>query len=264
MFSHAEKFLAWTEPTSSPEVEKLAARTAQRIAEAHPQGIVLAMREGCALDAQLCTDFEVRLRTKLEKVLPSLQFAGHAKAVALLKENGFFSIDAYQIGALRLVALATQSELLVTENLIWTTDGYILTSEVREAAKDIPITEFNAFKVKVPRTTPDSDGNPLLLPDPENGVSTIIFRGEPKPPFRSPGCDRCPNPPKLGISGSVELMGTITVRGTLESISVLKSTDARLTDKGVKMARSWRYKPGIDVDGRPFASRQDIVVSYNK
>jgi phage baseplate assembly protein gpV len=264
MFSHEGKFLPWTEPdsASSQEIEKLAARTAQRIEEAHPQSIVLAMREGCVLDPQLCTDFEVRLRTELEKALPSLQFTGHDKAVGLLKENGFFSIDGYNARALRLAALATQSELLVTENLLWTTDGYSLTSEVREAAKDISVTEFNAFKVKVPRTTPDSDGKPLLLPDPENGVSTIVFRGKPKPPFRYPACDRCPNPPNLGIPGSVELMGTITVRGTVESISVLKSTDARLTDKGVKMARSWRYKPGIDVNGRPFAARVDIEVTY--
>jgi TonB family protein len=61
---------------------------------------------------------------------------------------------------------------------------------------------------------------------------------------------------------AVSFFVTITVQGTAEQISVVKSFDASLNDNAIQTIHSWRFKPPIGKDGRPFVTWMPLEVTY--
>jgi TonB family protein len=64
------------------------------------------------------------------------------------------------------------------------------------------------------------------------------------------------------LPGVIAFFVTITVQGTAEQISLIKSFDANLTSNAVQTVRGWRFQPAIGPDGKPFAARVPLEVTY--
>jgi TonB family protein len=252
---------------TSSELETIATRTAERVTKTHQQHIFVAGLLNCQLDMELCTQFEDTLRAKLEKMAPGVQFAQRESVINQLTSRGFIAFDAYIPDVLKSVAPLAGVESLVTDTLQWQPDGYELTSEVYDV---VHRKKLDQFRAKIARTVPDSRGEPLVFTDPDTRASVIIFRGkQSRPPaVEYPACDRCPDPsytPEARahrVEGRVLMLATITEQGIADHIAVINGLQDGLTDKAVEAVRGWHFKPAIGKDGKPFAARMPIEVTF--
>jgi TonB family protein len=249
------------------EIEALAGRTAQRVTKTRQRHIFIAGLEGCQLDAEVCGRFETSLRAALEKAIPDVHFIKRENIINILEGRGFIALDAYLPGVLNAVATSAGADILVTDTLEWQSDGYELVSEVYDAVQG---KKFDQFRVKIMRPAQDSGNEPLVFKDPESGVSAIILRGK---QFRSaaitfPTCERCPDASYSPaartdrIQGTVQILETVTEQGLAEHLGVIDGLPEGLTDQALEAVRNWHFKPAIGKDGKPFAVRIPIEVTF--
>ncbi len=249
------------------EIESLANRTAERVTKTHQQHIFVAGLKECQLDTEDCILFEASLRANLEKMVPGIHFVRRESVINILEGRGFIALDAYIPDVLKAVATSAGADILVTDTLQWQSDGYELNSEVFDAVRGKKLDEFRA---KIARPVPDSGGEPLVFKDPESGVSVIVPRSkQSRPPVvENPACDRCPGPsytPEARadkLQGRVLVLATITEQGIVEDIGVIDGLADGLTDQALEAVRSWHFKPAIGKDGKPFATRMPLEVSF--
>jgi TonB family protein len=249
------------------EIETLASRTAERVTKTHQQHIFVAELKECQLDAEVCTLFEASLHAALEKMVPGVHFTKRENVINILEGRGFIALDAYFPEVLKAVATSAGADILVTDTLEWQSDGYELTSEVFDAVHGKKLDQFRA---KIARSLPESGGEPLVFKDPESGTSLIILRGkQPRTSLvESPVCDRCPNPPYTPearadrVQGRVLLILTVTEQGSDEHVGVIDGLADGLTDQALETVRNWRFKPAIGKDGKPFATRMPVEVTF--
>ena len=245
-------------------VEELAQRTAEELVKRKPTVLLIAPRGSCNLDPRICQTFDSALRSDIQQRIPGIRFVGNAEAFRDLKRNGFLGLDAYDISALRLVAVSEGSEILVTEDLWWEKNGYSLRIDVRESKTGKRLVPFHSFETKIARSIPDSPENPMIITDPDANVSVIIFKGNLPPRFVYPGCDRCPDPKSIGLAGAVEAMGTITPQGKVQSVSIISSPNAVFTKAALEALQTWRFRPAVGTDGKAFATRVNLVVTFRR
>lgn len=247
---------------NSSEIDKLASRTANELIKTKPKILIVAPQETCKLADEICEMFESALRTDLQQAVPGVQFIGGKEAVNELKRNGFLAIDAYNPMALRLVALAANAEMIVTEDLLWEKDGYTLRIDVRDSRTTQRLPAFGSLQVKLPRSIPDTPENPLLVTDQDVDVSIIVFKGPMPKRFVYPGCEKCPDPKSIGSAGIVQAIGTISPQGRVESVSIVISPSSALTKAALDTLQGWRFRPAVGLDGKAFATRQNIEVTF--
>jgi TonB family protein len=249
------------------EINALASRTAERVAKTHQQHIFVAGLQECRLDAEVCTMFETSARADLEKMIPGVRFIKRESVINILEGRGFLALDAYMPDVLKAVATSAGADILVTDTLLWQSDGYELTSEVYDA---IQAKKLEQFRAKIASPVPDSGGEPLVFKDQESGASIIIFRGkQTSPPIvEYPACLRCPDPsftPEARadrIHGRVLLLATVTEQGLADHIGVLEGLADGLTEQALEAVGNWRFKPAIGKDGKPFATRMPVEVTF--
>jgi TonB family protein len=249
------------------EINALASRTAERVAKTHQQHIFVAGLQECRLDAEVCTMFETSVRADLEKMIPGVRFIKRESVINILEGRGFLALDAYMPDVLKAVATSAGADILVTDTLLWQSDGYELTSEVYDA---VQAKKLEQFRAKIASPVPDSGGEPLVFKDQESGASIIIFRGkQTSPPIvEYPACLRCPDPsftPEARadrIHGRVLLLATVTEQGLADHIGVLEGLADGLTEQALEAVGNWRFKPAIGKDGKPFATRMPVEVTF--
>jgi TonB family protein len=249
------------------EINALASRTAERVAKTHQQHIFVAGLQECRLDAEVCTMFETSVRADLEKMIPGVRFIKRESVINILEGRGFLALDAYMPDVLKAVATSAGADILVTDTLLWQSDGYELTSEVYDA---VQAKKLEQFRAKIASPIPDSGGEPLIFKDPESGVSIIVFKGkQSRPPLvEYPACVRCPDPsftPEARadrIHGRVLLLATVTEQGLADHIGVLEGLADGLTEQALEAVGNWRFKPAIGKDGKPFATRMPVEVTF--
>jgi TonB family protein len=249
------------------EIETLASRTAERVTKTHQLHIFIAGLKECQLDAEVCTLFEASLRVGLEKLIPGVHIVKRESVINILEGRGFLALDAYMPDVLKAVATSAGADILVTDNLLWQSDGYELTSEVYDA---VEVKKLDQFRAKIARPGSDSAGEPLVFKDPGSGVSIIISRGKQPhaPVVEYPACDKCPDPSytpearAARLHGRVLLLATVTEQGAAEQIGVLDGLGDGLTERALEAVRSWHFKPAIGKDGKPFATRMPIEVTF--
>jgi TonB family protein len=250
----------------SPEIEHFAAQASEKIAKERPKRVLLVMQGGCLLDTQLCKTSESNLRVALTNAIPDIEFVDREKVVQELKIRGYLSIDAYEETLVRDLASETGAEIIAIQNLLWQADAYELTSKIIKVSGN---KEIGTFKVKIGRSA-QGDDKPILVKDEESGVTLIVTRGNPSHsrPLYFPACMKCPGPEYPEIARQKRLQGviafavTITVQGTAEQISLIKSFDASLIPNAIQTIRGWRFQPAIGPDGKPFAARVPLEVTY--
>lgn len=250
---------------TSPNIEKLAALTAKRVAKTHAQHVLIAALKGCLLNTGVCAALDAALHTTLKNAISSVDLVSREKVVGLLKNHGLLDFDCYDNHALRAVTSEAGAEVLIAEDLRWKPDAYELITQVFDAQGN----ELHQFKVIIPRSAPDSDELPLILKDPETGASLVIpKRKEPHSRY-FPSCEECPIPRyasvarEKGLQGMVTMLATITERGVPDHIVVLEAFDDSVTTETLKTIKGWRFKPGLGPDGKPFAVRITIEVTYH-
>jgi len=83
-----------------------------------------------------------------------------------------------------------------------------------------------------------------------------------------PACLRCPDPsftPEARadrIHGRVLLLATVTEQGLADHIGVLEGLADGLTEQALEAVGNWRFKPAIGKDGKPFATRMPVEVTF--
>jgi TonB family protein len=249
------------------EIESLANRAAERVAKTHRQHILVAGLQGCRLDLEVCTAFEAPLRSILEKRISGVHFVKRENIINILEGRGFIAVDAYVPDVLKAVATSAGADILVTDTLEWQSDGYELASEIYDAVQG---RRLDQFRVKITRPVSDSAGEPLVFKDAESGASVIIFRGKQlHPPLvEYPQCDRCPNPsytPEARadrIQGRVLMLATVSEQGIADHLGVIDGLEDGLNDQALEAVRGWHFKPAIGKDGKPFATRMPIEVTF--
>jgi TonB family protein len=249
------------------EIQTIANRTAERVAKTHQLHLFVAGLQECRLDPEVCTLFEASVHADLEKIIPGVRFIKRESVINILEGRGFLALDAYIPDVLRAVAMSAGADILVTNTLQWQSDGYELTSEVYDAIQGKKLEQFRA---KIARPVPDSGGEPLVSKDPESGASVIIFRGkQPRTPFvEYPACEKCPDAPYTPearadrIQGRVLLLLTVTEQGTAQQIGVIDGLGDGLTEQALEAVQSWHFKPATGKDGKPFATRMPVEVTF--
>jgi TonB family protein len=251
-----------------PEIEKLAGEVAERLAGTSAHHILIANESTCLLDEKSCAAFEEVFRLKMSISVPDMQFVRRNDLVGQLKKDGFISVDAYFEKVLEVEAPKTGAELLITESLHSTPESCELVIAVIHPAEGQKLADFKA-KATLASLNPEAE--PIALKDPATGISMIVPTGNQhnSPLFRPPMCKKCPQPPyptkasEQGIRGSVTLIATISEAGTVEDISVLEGSDQSLILQAIKTVKDWQFKPAIGLDGKPFATRSVVLISYN-
>jgi TonB family protein len=104
---------------------------------------------------------------------------------------------------------------------------------------------------------------PLDSLAPKAGVFTAGEGG-----VSQPVCERCANPyypesaARRGVQGVVVLSAVVTTQGRATNVSITKKLDAELDHWAVEAVRAWRFKPALNIDGKPVAVRTPIEVSF--
>jgi TonB family protein len=252
---------------TSPELELLAAQTAQTVTKTHPQRVLVATLDGCLMDVQICAAYDGALRASLAKSLPTIQFVSREDVASLVKKHGFLGIDVYSSVVLREMAPETGAEILVTENLGLVSDGYELTGEAFDVRTDKSLDKFTA---KVAPSRPGARDEPTVVKDLETGISLITWTQKKSKfhVFRYPECERCPSPQytkearKKRLKGKMFLVATVTELGVLQDIHVVKGLGPGFDSAVVEAVRAWLLKPAVGVDGKLFAVRIPIELTF--
>jgi outer membrane biosynthesis protein TonB len=59
------------------------------------------------------------------------------------------------------------------------------------------------------------------------------------------------------------LIATITPQGKAESVCVVSSPSPAFTEAAIEtLLRGWRFRPAVGIDGKAFATRVDLEVSF--
>jgi TonB family protein len=86
--------------------------------------------------------------------------------------------------------------------------------------------------------------------------------------LRYPACVQCPDPQPTRearirhVQGIVALEATITERGEVGQVAIVKGLDYGLTQRAIRTVRRWRIRPAIGIDGKPRALRIAILVTF--
>ena len=249
------------------EIQTIANRTAERVAKTHQLHLFVSGLQECKLDPEVCSLFEASVSADIEKIIPGVRFIKRESVINILEGRGFLAFDAYIPDVIKAVATSAGADILVTDTLQWQSDGYELTSEVYDAVQGKKLEQYRAM---IPRPVSDSGGEPLVFKDPKSGASIIISRGK-QPRSASvvyPACEKCPDAPYTPearsnrIQGRVLLLLTVTEQGTTEQIGVIDGLGGGLTEQALEAVQSWHFKPAIGKDGKPFATRMPVEVTF--
>jgi TonB family protein len=249
------------------EIQTIANRTAERVAKTHQLHLFVSGLQECKLDPEVCSLFEASVSADIEKIIPGVRFIKRESVINILEGRGFLAFDAYIPDVIKAVATSAGADILVTDTLQWQSDGYELTSEVYDAVQGKKLEQYRAM---IPRPVSDSGGEPLVFKDPKSGASIIISRGkQPRSPsVVYPSCEKCPDAPYTPearsnrIQGRVLLLLTVTEQGTTEQIGVIDGLGGGLTEQALEAVQSWHFKPAIGKDGKPFATRMPVEVTF--
>jgi TonB family protein len=249
------------------EIQTIANRTAERVAKTHQLHLFVSGLQECKLDPEVCSLFEASVSADIEKIIPGVRFIKRESVINILEGRGFLAFDAYIPDVIKAVATSAGADILVTDTLQWQSDGYELTSEVYDAVQGKKLEQYRAM---IPRPVSDSGGEPLVFKDPKSGASIIISRGkQPRSPsVVYPACEKCPDAPYTPearsnrIQGRVLLLLTVTEQGTTEQIGVIDGLGGGLTEQALEAVQSWHFKPAIGKDGKPFATRMPVEVTF--
>lgn len=252
------------------QIDRLAAQTAKKVAKTDARRILTTPLSGCLGAPQLCAEFDAVLRANLEKLIPDAKFIQREEAVKHLSDHGFLGVDAY-MGALDDVASDTGAEVVVGEDFQRRRGVCILRTTLADAKH---LFSLGDFSTGISCSSVQTKTALSLLRDPSSGVSLIV----PLPqslddppgasPIRYPSCLSCPDPHYTGyakekrIQGSVQILITVTERGTVENARAIGAVEVDLELASLRAVSGWQLKPAVGADGKPFPVRIPVEMTF--
>ena len=106
----------------------------------------------------------------------------------------------------------------------------------------------------------------LVVPLDSLVPSDGIFDARAREASVTPTCKSCKNPyypenvARRGVQGTVLLSAVITADGRASNITIVKKLDRELDQEALNVVRTWKFIPGVNVDGKPVAVRTPIEV----
>lgn len=253
-----------------PQIDRLAAQTAKKVAKTDARRILTTPLSGCLGVPQLCAEFDAVLRANLEKLIPDAKFIEREEAVKHLSDHGFLGVDAY-MGALDDVASDAGAEVVVGEDFQQRRGVCILRTTLADAKH---LFSLGDFSTGISCSSVQTKTALSLLRDPSSGVSLIVplpqLPDDPPgaSPIRYPSCLSCPDPHYTGyakekrIQGSVQILITVTERGTVENARAIGAVEVDLELASLRAVSEWQLKPAVGADGKPFRVRIPVEMTF--
>ena len=244
---------------TDPAITQVALDTANQMDKSHPKVVLSGPLRNCLRESALCLQVEAALHEALQRTGNDAYFLTRDELAGALTKRGFLGIDAYDGEVLRLIASDLHADLLLTEDLLWNPQITGLATELIDVADGKLIGRY-----KAQFASPDSSSDePVLVKDEQTGASLVVFPfSKGKYVIKTPTCDSCPGPSKVTYQGVVRLVGTVTAEGKAEQLVVVSKVDAALKESVIRTVQRWRFHPGIGENGRPFAVRMPIEVTF--
>jgi TonB family protein len=252
------------------QIDRLAVQTAKKVAKTDARRILTTPLSGCLGAPQLCAEFDVVLRANLEKLIPAAKFIQREEAVKHLSDHGFLAVDAY-MGALDDVASDAGAEVVVGEDFQRRRGECILRTTLADAKHLFALGDFSTG---ISCSSVQTKTALSLLRDPSSGVSLIVplpqLPDDPPGafPIRYPSCLSCPDPhftehaKEKRIQGSVQILITVTERGTVENARAIGAVEVGLELTSLRAVSGWQLKPAVGADGKPFPVRIPVEMTF--
>jgi TonB family protein len=253
-----------------PEIGRIAAQTAKKVAKSDFHRILTTKLTGCLAAPQICAELDAVLHVDLENLIPGAQFIPREEAMKYLSVHGFISLDAYS-GALDDVAGDAGAEVVIGEDLGRSHGKCNLRTTVVDAKHLYALAEFS---IRISCSAEPTKTKLSLLKDPETGVSMIVsvpqLPDSPRDamPIRDPSCISCPDPHyseyarSKRVEGAVRLMITVTEQGTVEAPIAIGAVEEGLQRVSLEAVRGWKLTPARDSEGKLFPCRVLVEVMF--
>ncbi len=253
-----------------PQIDHLAAQTAKKVAKTDSRRILTTPLSGCLGAPQLCAEFDSVLRANLEKLIPDAKFIQREDAVKHLSDHGFLGVDAY-MGALDDVASDAGAEVVIGEDFQRRRGVCVLRTTLADAKH---LFSLGDFSTGISCSSVQTKTALSLLRDPSSGVSLIVplpeLPDDPPgaSPIQYPSCLSCPDPHYTGyakekrIQGSVQILITVTERGTVENARAIGAVEVDLELASLRAVSGWQLKPAVGADGKPFPVRIPVEMTF--
>ena len=253
-----------------PQIDRLAAQTAKKVAKTDARRILTTPLSGCLGAPQLCAEFDAVLHANLEKLIPDAKFIQREEAVKHLSDHGFLGVDAY-MGALDDVASDAGAEVVVGEDFQLRHGVCVLRTTLADAKH---LFSLGDFSIGISCSSVQAKTALSLLRDPSSGVSLIVplpqLLDDPPgaSPIQYPSCLSCPDPHYTGyakekrIQGSVQILITVTERGTVENARAIGAVEVDLELASLRAVSGWQLKPAVGADGKPFPVRIPVEMTF--
>ena len=253
-----------------PQIDRFAAQTAKKVAKTDARKILTTPLSGCLGAPQFCAEFDAVLRANLEKLIPDAKFIQREEAVKHLSDHGFLGVDAY-MGALDDVASDAGAEVVIGEDFQRRRGVCILRTTLADAKH---LFSLGDFSTGISCSSVQTKTALSLLRDPSSGVSLIVplpqLPDDPPgaSPIRYPSCLSCPDPHYTGyakekrIQGSVQILITVTERGTVENARAIGAVEVDLELASLRAVSRWQLKPAVGADGKPFPVRIPVEMTF--
>jgi hypothetical protein len=244
-------------------IDRLAEMSASQISTTHPKRVLVSPLQNCLRETSICSQLETALNTALAKISPQL-FSRDEVNRALAKRR-LMEIDAYDGTVLRWIASDLRADLLVTEDLLWNPGINGISTEIIDVAKEQSLGGYRVQFVSV-----SASDQPVVVKDDKSGVSLIVFYSA-SSSIKVPTCSSCPAPSLTAQSdallrerfrGVIPLRVTVTPEGVAKQIIPIGTLNPLLTQKAIDTVREWHFHPAIGADGKPFAARSSVEVTF--
>lgn len=246
-------------------INRLAEMSASQISTTHPKRVLVSPLQNCLRETSICSQLETALHTALAKIGSSPQFFTRDEVNRELAKRRLMEIDAYDGAVLRWIASDLRADLLVTEDLSWNPAINGISTETIDVAKDQSLGGYRAQIVSV-----SVSDQPMVVKDDKSGVSLIVFYPATSS-IKVPSCSSCPAPSFTAQSeallrerfrGVVPLRVTVTAEGVPKQITPIGELNSLLAQKAIDTVREWHFHPAIGADGKPFAVRSSVEVTF--
>jgi TonB family protein len=176
-----------------------------------------------------------------------------------LQQSNLTSAPSTSPDVLKQVAAASGADALVVGTIAISTDKYLIVVTALRVSDGSAVATAS-------QSLPHSRLLDLLTPAGANAAAINAVRAGVSG-VGVPACAYCPAPAYLGATrltqpATVELMVTISVAGTAEKISVIKSPGYTLTERAVETVSEWKFRPAPGKDGTPVPVAVPIDVTF--
>jgi Gram-negative bacterial TonB protein C-terminal len=246
-------------------IDRLAEMCASQISTTRPKRVLVSPLQNCLRETSICSQLETALHTEIAKIGSSPQLFSRDEVNGALAKRRLLEIDAYDAAVLRWIASDLRADLLVTEDLLWNPAINGISTETIDVAKDQSLGGYRVQIVSV-----SASDQPVVVKDEKSGVSLIVFYSATSS-IKVPTCSSCPAPSFTAQSdallrerfrGVVPLRVTVTPEGVAKQIIPIGALNPLLAQKAIDTVREWHFHPAIGADGKPFAARSSVEVTF--